>query len=268
MLAVECKDVHFSYHGGPEILQGIDLELHSGEMLCLLGLNGCGKSTLLQTIAGNLKPERGSVRIAGEEISTIEQEKLARLVSVVPQDHRTLFSFSVREVVEMGRTPHLSAIGRMKDVDHQVVDEVISELGLADIAHVPYTKLSGGQRQLTLVARALAQQAGVMLLDEPTSHLDFRNQSIILSAIVKLAQKRGIAILMITHSPDQALMFPCKVALMKKGKIVRLGSNQDVMTTSTLSDIYDMDVRILESRDMSSDETFKTCVPVLNGKQE
>lgn len=263
MALLEANDVHFAYETDHEILKGVTLSLEVGDIVCVLGMNGCGKTTFLQALAGNNVPSSGSITVNGTDIATLGPEKLARLVSVVPQEHQAPFPFSVIDVVRMGRTPYLSTFGTLSAHDEEVVQEALHAAGIAALADRPYTNLSGGQRQLVLIARALAQQTSVVLMDEPTSHLDYRNQSIVLDLVGQLAARGDVGILMITHSPDQALALPCKVALMEQGRVAAFGKSSEVMTTEMLSRVYGMDIRVLEARDPATGQSFLTCLPMM-----
>jgi iron complex transport system ATP-binding protein len=243
------------------IFENLDLQLGQGEIVCLLGPNGCGKTTLLQCIAGLLSLERGVVRLAGDDTTHLTARQIAQRIGFVFQDHQGLFPYRVRDVVSMGRTPHLGWLARPGLADQRICADALARIGMSHVADIPYTQLSGGERQLVQIARAIAQETSVLLLDEPTAHLDFGNQVLVLATMRRLAAE-GLAMLVATHSPDQALAVGSRIAMMRDGGLVAVGPADRVMTEENLRRLYGVQVRIIAVPD-AGDGVAKTVVPVL-----
>lgn len=239
---LSARQLAFGYPGRP-IGSGVDLDISPGEVCCLLGPNGCGKTTLFKTLLGLLPAQGGEVRLGDRPLAAHRRREIARRIAWVPQAHVPPFPFTVRDVVLMGRTSRLGPLAQPGRRDMEVVDRSLDSLGIADLAAADYTRISGGQRQLVLIARALAQEAALMVMDEPTASLDFGNQALLLSEVARLAGQ-GLGILLSTHDPDQALAVASRVALMKDGRIVAAGLPARVLTGPGLSDVYDVPVAV------------------------
>jgi len=258
---VIVKNASFAY-GDKDIFHGLNLEAPKGEVLCLLGPNGCGKTTLLLCLNGTLKLKGGEVRLAGRDISSMDATEIARKVGFVFQEHSAPFPYPVMDVVCMGRAPHLSMFSAPSKKDRRIAEEALEKVGMLHLKDKPYTKISGGERQLVLIARTIAQQPEVILLDEPTSHLDFKNQTLILRMINRLA-RQGLSIMMSSHLPNHALQFSSKVALMRGGGILAVGSPDDVISEGSLKEVYGIDVRILIGRDETGGRRVRFCMPAI-----
>jgi iron complex transport system ATP-binding protein len=262
---VRVRDASFRY-GQRDILRDLTLDVRRGEILSVLGRNGCGKTTLLRCIAGALTPSGGSVQIGGEEIHRLAPPARARRIGFLFQDHVPSFPFAVRDVVLMGRAPHLSFFGFPGARDHALADEAIARVGIQELTDRPYTRLSGGERQLVLLARILVQQPDVILLDEPTAHLDLRNQVLTLRIVRALATD-GVSLIMTTHDPNHALWFGGRAALMKDGRFVAVGPASEVMTESTLTATYDVDVAVYSPPSPTGSEALRVCTPWRTGRE-
>ena len=258
---ISITDAGFSYGDG-DVFTGINLEVSKGEMLCLLGANGCGKTTLLHCVSGALKLKSGKVKLDGRDIASMKASQIARKVGFVFQEHSAPFPYPVIDVVCMGRAPHLSMFSAPSREDRRIAEESLEKVGMLHLRDKPYTKISGGERQLVLIARTIAQQPEVILLDEPTSHLDFKNQTLILRMISRLA-KQGLSIMMSSHLPNHALLFSSKVALLCGGGILATGNPDDVITEESLREVYGIDVRIFKGRDGTGSDEIKFCMPSL-----
>jgi iron complex transport system ATP-binding protein len=234
----------FGYPGKP-VGRAANLSIRSGEILCLLGPNGSGKTTLFKTILGLLAPQGGRVRLDGEDLSRWSRARIAQVMGYVPQAHTAYFPFSVIETVVMGRSPHVPLFGTPSDADVAVADRALATLNIHRLRDAVYTRISGGERQLALIARALAQEPAVLVMDEPTASLDFGNQMLVLDQIRRLAA-RGMAIILSTHDPDHAFLCATQVALLHEGELVAQGSPGETITPETLRRLYGVNVDVLE----------------------
>lgn len=239
---LHAHDLAFGYPGKP-VGRDVTLSVDPGEVLCLLGPNGSGKTTLFKTLLGLLPAQGGEVRIGTELLSSLPRQHVARHMSYVPQAHAAHFPFRVLDMVLMGRTAHLGLFASPSAEDRRRAGEALASLGIEDLADREYTRISGGQRQLALVARALAQDAPIIVMDEPTASLDFGNQAAVLGQIIRLAE-RGFAIVLSTHQPDHAFAAASRVALIKDGRVISQGPTANVMTASRLNTVYDIEVSI------------------------
>lgn len=245
---IEARDLAFSYPGGGEpVFSRASLKVEPGRVLCILGPNGIGKSTLLKSLAGLLKPQQGRVELDGREISGMSRAAIARLAAYVPQFHSPVFAFSVEQVVLMGRAAHLGAFSSPGPEDLRRTRQALESVGISHLAARPYTELSGGERQLGMFARVLAQQARVLLLDEPTSHLDFGNQARVLALIRDLA-RQGLAVVMTSHFPDHALWIADSAALLHNATLSSPDSPERVITPDRLRDLYGVEVRLIRDQ--------------------
>jgi iron complex transport system ATP-binding protein len=243
-----------------DIFKDLTFDIRKGELLCLMGANGCGKTTLLRCINGILKLKKGSVLLEGKDIITMTATQVARRIGFVFQDNTSPFSYPVIDVVCMGRAPHLGHFSTPSSIDMKIAEEALDMVGMSHIRNRPFMNLSGGQRQLVAIARTMAQQADIILLDEPTSHLDFKNQALVLRTARDLVG-RGLSIVMSSHLPDHALLYSDRVALMKDGGFIALGSPDEVVTEENLRATYEIVVKILSAIDPTSGEEVKFCIP-------
>ena len=256
-MILELRNLSCGY-GRRVVLSQVDLTVAAGENLCLLGPNGVGKTTLFRTILGAITPMGGEVLVEGKSISSKSRRQRARLMAYVPQAHTAPFPFHVMDVVLTGRTAHIPLTSAPTRHDEQMAEAALERMGIADLAGRPYTELSGGERQLVLIARALAQEPRVLIMDEPSSHLDFGNQARLLALIANLVQQGDLAVLMSSHFPNHAFACASKVGLVKNGRLVAIGSPDQVLTEDSLEDIYGIPVRILEG-DPLTDPSLKVC---------
>ncbi|MBC7113910.1 MAG: ABC transporter ATP-binding protein [Candidatus Methanomethyliales bacterium] len=245
---VSVEDLSFSY-GGAFKLNSISLKVSAGTVLTLLGPNGCGKTTLLKCINALLKPESGKVVIFGKNAHELRRWELARLVGYVPQAHVSPFPYSTLDLVLMGRTAHLDFFQQPSNLDYEIAEKALSIVGLDRLKHRPYDQLSGGERQLALIARAIAQEPKLLLLDEPTAHLDFKNQFLVLSIVRRIARENGIGVIMSLHDPNHAILFSDIVALMKNGSIFDMGPSHLVITKEKIENVYEISVRVVNHTD-------------------
>lgn len=230
------QNIVFSY-GDQEALHGVSAPVEAGRITALFGPNGSGKTTLLRCLAGLTRPKSGSIRIQGQDIRRLSPKQVGRLVSYVPQEHGVSFGFTVEEVVLMGRTPYLGGIQGPTAADCQAAGEAIDAVGIEEIRGKPYTDLSGGQRQLVLIARALAQRSPVIIMDEPTSALDFKNQILVWKQLCALRQG-GKTVLVCTHDPNHVLWFCDDVLVLHQGNILTAGNVKELMTPELMEKLY------------------------------
>jgi iron complex transport system ATP-binding protein len=259
-IAISLKNGAFSYGSGKEIFTDLNLDVYDGEVFCILGPNGCGKTTLLSCLNSTLKLTNGHVFLRNQDMGLMKSDEVARKVGFVFQDHAISFPFSVLEVVRMGRAPHLGFFSSPSKEDTEIALNALETVGMFHLKDKPYTQLSGGEMQLVFIARTLAQQPEVVLLDEPTSHLDFRNQVLVLRMVGKLAEK-GLTVIMSSHLPDHAFLYSSKVALMKEGRFLGVGKPEEVMTDESLSRTYGLNVRILSVDDSKTGTTRRFVIP-------
>jgi len=233
----------FSY-GAHSIFENLDLTLQAGDVWCLLGPNGCGKTTLLRCLNGLLPLRSGTIWLQGCELTTLDERARARLMGFVFQEHSSPFPYSVIQAVVMGRAPHLDFFASPSAHDIEIAEQALATVGMIHLRDQRYTEISGGERQLVLIARALAQEPTLLLLDEPTSHLDYGHQMSVLQTIYRLARERQLTVIMAPHVPDHALLIANQAALMQSGRFFAVGSPESVITEDNLERLYGVRVRI------------------------
>ena len=222
-------------------MNNINFVAQKGKITTILGPNGSGKTTLFKCIIGIWNPIKGKIIVGSNNITNFSYIKRAKIFSVVPQSHELPFSYSVFEVVLMGRTPYIRLFSSPKKKDIEEAEKAISMLGIEHLRHKPYSKVSGGERQLALIARALCQNAPFMLLDEPVNHLDFKNQIKVLSKIRKLANKKGITVLITLHDPNLASLFSDNIVVINNGKVAAYGTPK-ILNKKLIKKVYDVEV--------------------------
>lgn len=236
MSLFSIEGLTFSY-GRHTVLKRLNLTIEERGVVALLGANGSGKTTLLKLLMGLLKPLTGKITLKGKNLADYSRRELAREVAYVPQTHREAFGYTALEVVLMGRTPHRSFLSRYGASDERIAWEALERMGVERLAFRPYTEISGGERQLVLVARALAQQARVFIMDEPTNALDFGNQVRLLERVAKLADD-GYSFIMTTHHPEQALSIADRVVTLQSGSVLHDGTPDATVTRPHMAELY------------------------------
>ena len=255
---LEVKDISFSYKKNENIFENISFNIKKGEVLCILGPNGTGKTTLLKCLNGINKVNTGEILINGENINKLSYSKISKQISYIPQNHTPTFPFTVLDVVLMGRSPYINLTDSPKEEDINIALKSLKTLGIYDLKDKEYTNLSGGERQLVFIARVLAQETDLLILDEPTSHLDFGNQIKTLEIIQNLS-KSGLSIIMSSHFPDHAFLSSTNVAIIQNKSFMAYGTPNEVITEENLKKTYNLDVKLLELEDR------KICVPMKKG---
>lgn len=241
----EVSDLIFSYEtGGRKVLQGANLSLREGEILCILGPNGAGKTTLLNCMAGLLTPQAGTIRLCGEDIHGMSERQIARTVGYVPQVHTPAFDYRVLDFVMMGRTPQMGMFARPKKEDESICRGVLESMGIGGLAEKSYRNLSGGERQQVLIARAIAQRPKAVLFDEPTAHLDYGNQQRVLQRVRSMAEA-GFSVVITTHNPDHALLLGDQAAIVSRQGEILQGPCEDIVTEENLRQIYGIDLYLM-----------------------
>ena len=245
-IAFAASDLAVGYRLGRQtriVADNLNISLALGEVLCLLGPNGAGKTTLFKTLLGLLPLLGGKVTLNGRDTATLSRREIAREIAYVPQAQALEFSYTAFDLVLMGRSAHLGPFQSPKAVDAERAHVALDLLGMGELANRPCTEMSGGQRQLVLIARALAQDARILVLDEPTASLDLANRVLVLQQVKALASQ-GLGIIMSTHDPDHVLEVGHKVSVLARGKQLAYGPVQEVMTSTVLSDAYGLPVRL------------------------
>lgn len=243
MTSLEARDISAGYGGSP-VLESVSVTVIAGEFVGLIGPNGCGKSTLLRVLSNVLKPEAGSVRLDGQAISGLTPLERAKRLAFVPQQEPTAFDYTVRDVVLMGRHPYRKRFRGESAEDYEIVYRALADADILHIADRPVTRLSGGEHRRTLLARALAQQTPLLLLDEPTAHLDVTHQVELLSLALRLTRLRGVGVLAALHDLNQAAEFCDRLVLMRGGRVIAEGHPEDVLTAANLRRAYDAETQV------------------------
>jgi iron complex transport system ATP-binding protein len=242
-------DASFSY-GNEEVFKDINLNVKKGGILCLFGPNGCGKSTLIQCLLGILRLNRGTVLLEGQDVKALKPFEIARRLAYIPQLHEKPFPFQVIDVVLMGRACYTGLFSTPTKEDRQIAVNALEQVGMVKYMEKPYTQLSGGETQLVLVARALAQQTPVLVMDEPTSHLDFHNELSFLETVVKLVEKTKLTVVMATHFPNHAFYFEnnrvnTKIALMNNQGIAFQGDPLHILTETNMYSTFNIESKVV-----------------------
>ena len=253
MALLSVQDLVFRYDK-EVVLDHVDLELGAGEIVTLLGPNGCGKTTLLDCIIGYRQYENGTVMIDGRDNSKYSVKEKAKHIAYVPQSMSNIFPYSVMQIVLMGRTPHLGATASPTKKDYDIAQEALDSMGIIRFKDRAFSQLSGGERQLVMIARSLAQDSKVILLDEPTSSLDIKNEAMVLSHIRDMVKRTHKSVLIATHQPNHTFYFSCRevgvnAALFADKKIKYFGHPEEVLNEMTINEVYNVSCGIYEYKE-------------------
>ncbi|HSA88500.1 MAG TPA: ABC transporter ATP-binding protein [Burkholderiales bacterium] len=243
VVMLQVRDLAFGFPGRT-VGRDVSFTLAAGEVMCVLGPNGGGKTTLFRTVLGLIEKHSGSIELEANPLESLSRAEIARRIGYVPQGHSAYFAFTVREFVLMGRTAHLGAFASPAQNDLRVAERALESLGIAQLADKPVTEISGGERQLALVARALAQEPRLLVLDEPTASLDFGNQVRVLQKVEALARS-GIAVLFSSHDPDHAFLCAGRALLLAEGRVLEIGTPREVIRADTLERMYRVSVQVV-----------------------
>ncbi|MDD4635310.1 MAG: ABC transporter ATP-binding protein [Dehalococcoidales bacterium] len=260
-LMLVVKNACFHYDAGKNSgFEEVNFSLKTGQVMCVLGPNGCGKTTMLKCLLGLLRLQGGSIRLDGQELSQMSRSAVARIVGYIPQLHQPAFPFSVLDTVLVGRAPHLGFLQSPGEKDIEIARSALEALSITHLSNKPFTQLSGGEKQMVTFARVLTQRPALLLMDEPTSHLDFGNQTMVLNVVQQLAAT-GMPIIMTSHFPDHAFLTSSKVAIMKKGRFLDFGPPEKVITEDNMEKIYGVKVRVMDVNDVVG---YRVCLPLKN----
>ncbi len=257
---LEVNDLCFSY-GERQVLSGVSFRADAGELIALLGPNGAGKSTLMRCILGFLKGYTGAIRVEGNEVREMSRAELSRHTAYIPQSSPSVFNYTVLDTVLMGVTGSIGVLGSPGAAHEQKAMELLESLGVAHLAQRGCEELSGGERQLVLLARALIQDARILIMDEPTANLDFGNQNRVMAHAAHLAEE-GYTVLYSTHDPNQALLYATRAMTLYGGTLLTDGSPRDALGEKTLEILYDLQV----SRHMIACDTGDVAVCIPRGR--
>jgi iron complex transport system ATP-binding protein len=246
------------------VQKDISFSIGSGEICCLLGPNGVGKTTLFKTILGFLKRIDGSILLDGQDIEKMPLKKLSKCFGYVPQSQGSPFPYTVEEVITMGRIAHMGIFAVPNKKDRRIAKDIMDMLEITYLKNKVYTEVSGGERQMTLIARALAQEPSFLVMDEPTANLDFGNQIRVLRQVNRLAEK-GIGIIMTTHFPDHAFQCKSKVVLLQREKPFLFGNARDIVTEKNLESAYGVDVKVADIPVGS--HKVSACIPLMEEEE-
>lgn len=257
-MSLEVKNLSFSYKCW-NVLNGVNFKAEQGNLVCVLGKNGAGKSTLFRCILGLLPNFMGTVSVSGKSIKGLKAQELAHTIAYIPQIHLSAFNYSVIDMVLMGTTAQLKRFSSPGKNELQVAMKALDLMNISELADRSYMHISGGEQQLVLIARVIAQQAKIIIMDEPCSNLDYGNQIKLMQKVKELA-RQGYLIIQSTHNPEQALLFADQVMVLLGGKVARFGSPAEVLDEALLYQIYGIHVSLHNIAESS----IRVCVPALN----
>ncbi len=270
MSLVAVRDASFSY-GLKKIFDHISFSVDKGEIFCLIGPNGCGKTTLLDCLLGFHHFNSGNLQVMGKDAGGLRTGRAARSIAYVPQTHERTFPYTVREIVTMGRTAYLGLFESPSRKDMHMAEEALERIGVRHLSNRPYTQLSGGEMQLVMIARALVQQTPVVIMDEPTAHLDFRYELVILETITELVKENQLSIIMATHFPNHAFYFQnnnikTSIALLHEGGFLAVGAPESILDENRLRKLYGINASVISLNDKDSN-AMKHIVPLSTAKK-
>ncbi len=244
-MELEIRNLSFSFKDH-KVLKDVSFSVQKGDFLSVLGPNGVGKSTLFRCILGSYRNYTGSVLIDGRDSKEMHPRELASHIAYIPQAHKPTFGYSVLDVVLMSAARHLSPFSTPSSKDTERSMDSLDKLGISHLAQRDFMKLSGGEQQLVLVARAISQNADILIMDEPTSSLDFGNQLKVLERVCRLSEE-GYTVLLSTHNPQHAMTYSAKVLALYEGSVAAFGPSKDIMTEELMKTLYGVPISILNT---------------------
>jgi len=254
-MVLEVKDLTYSYRN-IKVLDKVSFAVKNSELLCILGPNGAGKSTMFKCILQLLKGYKGEILLDNKKLKEYKIQELARIVAYIPQSHNPVFSYSVTEMVLMGTASQNSPLSKPTKSQINIVEESLEKIGISYLKDRSFVNLSGGERQLVFIARALAQKAKILVMDEPTSDLDYGNQIRVLNTVKELT-KEGYTIIQSTHNPDQAFLYADKVLALYNHKVLSFGTPKYIINSGLIKKLYNVDVEL----NSLYDDKIRICIP-------
>lgn len=254
-MGLSVKDLYFSYKKN-DVLKGVSFDISKGKLLCVLGKNGAGKSTLFRCILGLLKHYEGSILIDGAATDSLSARELSQKIAYIPQNHSTVFPFSVFDMVLMGTTAHLGQFENPGKSQKKAAADALKTMNIGHLKDRSFSNISGGEQQLTLIARAIAQQTKTLIMDEPCSNLDYGNQIRVMKSVKRLAEQ-GYLVIQSTHNPEHAFLFADEVLVMLDGKVGGIGPSEEILTEELLQKIYGIQIQL---HDIEGSR-IRVCVP-------
>ncbi|MCK9443218.1 MAG: ABC transporter ATP-binding protein [Tissierellaceae bacterium] len=243
MATIEVKDLYFGYKD-EKVIDGVSFEIEKGNLVSLIGPNGSGKSTMIKLLNNLYTPWEGKIFVEGKEINSFRKKELARKIALVPQNSSINYDFTVEEIVRMGRYPHKKRFQREDEEDHEIVEKAMKDTNTYELRDKAVTEISGGELQRVIIAKALAQKPSIILLDEPTSHLDLNHQIEILNLLRKLNKEKNTTIIVAIHDINLATMYSDEIFMLSGGKIVDRGSPEKVITKRNIEFVYNLPVAV------------------------
>lgn len=254
-MSLQVDHLSFAYGSHP-VLHEVSFQAEYGEFVSVLGPNGVGKSTLFRCILGLLKPASGRTMVDGTPITELSAVQLAKKIAYIPQSHHPAFNYSVFDMVLMGSTAQLNGLGSPGQKQLEQAQIALERLGIAHLKDRGYGNISGGERQLTLIARAMVQQAKILVMDEPSASLDFGNRIRVMQTVRQLTRE-GYCVIQSTHDPDQAYRYSDKVLALHGGRVLAYGTPRETINAPLISTLYGVDVEVCPMQD----DTVRVCVP-------
>ena len=254
-MSIQIEHLSFSY-GAHEVLKDVSFRAEPGQFLSVLGPNGVGKSTLFRCMLGLLTPSAGDIRIDGAPISSFSPAGLARRIAYIPQSHSPVFNFSVFDMVLMGTAARTGRFSSPGPRQREAAESALEKLGISHLRDRGYGSISGGERQLTLIARAIAQQAGILVMDEPSANLDFGNRVRVMQT-VRVLTEEGYCVIQSTHDPDQAYLWSDRILALHGGRVLAFGTPKETVTSHLISTLYGADVEVCSMEE----DAVRVCIP-------